>query len=133
MPSWSQVEGSPQPLGSTWLESERCFNFALYSRHATSVTLLLYTTDDLINPVRRITLDHLLHKSGSIWHCRLAASEVAEACYYAYSVEGANIPAAEFHAFDPLSHWDLSLIITMGLFELYEGAAAVYKTKAVSR
>jgi hypothetical protein len=53
MPNRSQVAGLPQPLGSTWLESEQCFNFALYSRHATRVTLLIYTADDLINPALR--------------------------------------------------------------------------------
>jgi hypothetical protein len=41
MPSWSQTEGNSQPLGSIWLENEQSFNFALYSRHATTVTLLL--------------------------------------------------------------------------------------------
>jgi len=101
MPSWSQIEGSPQPLGCTWLESEKCFNFALYSTHATSVTLLLYTANDLINPARRIALNHLIHKSRRIWHCRLAADKISDACYYAYSIDGPNNPAAEFHAFDP--------------------------------
>jgi isoamylase len=101
MPSWLQIEGSPQPLGCTWLESERCFNFALFSRHATSVTLLLFTEDDLINPFLRLALDHLTHKSGSIWHCRLAADRIGDARYYAYSVEGPNHAGAEFHAFDP--------------------------------
>jgi isoamylase len=98
---WSQIEGSPQPLGSTWLESEQCFNFALYSTHATSVALLLYTADDLINPAQRIALDHLIHKSGRIWHCRLPVDKIGDACYYAYSIGGPNNPAAEFHAFDP--------------------------------
>src|SRR5262249_32946371 len=100
MPSWSQIEGSPQPLGCTWLESEQCFNFALYSKHATGVTFFLFMGDDLVNPTRRVSLDHLIHKSGSIWHCRLAIDEIAGVCYYAYSVEGPNNPAAEFHAFD---------------------------------
>ena len=73
MTSWSQIEGSPQPLGAVWLREERSYNFALYSRHATGVTLLLYTTRDLVNPVLRISLNYLIHKSGRIWHCRLAA------------------------------------------------------------
>ena len=51
MTSWSQIGGSPQPLGAVWLGEERSYNFALYSRHATGVTLLLYTTHDLVNPV----------------------------------------------------------------------------------
>ena len=43
MISWSQIEGLPHPLGAVWLREERSYNFALYSRHATGVTLLLYT------------------------------------------------------------------------------------------
>ena len=101
MLSWSQVEGSPQPLGVIWLEKAKCFNFSLFSRHATSVTLLLFCAEDLINPARRFPLDHLKHKSGCIWHCRPHVDEIGDACYYAYSIEGPNAPAAEFHAFDP--------------------------------
>ncbi len=101
MIDWSQIEGSPHPLGAVWLREERSYNFALYSRHATHVTLLLYTTHDLVNPVRRVSLNYLIHKSGRIWHCRPAADEVADARYYAYSVEGPNDPHGERHFFDP--------------------------------
>jgi isoamylase len=100
MVSWSQVEGSPEPLGATWLENERCYNFSLYSRHATGVTLLLYTEHDLLNPVLRVRLNHLIHKSGRIWHCRIAADKAANARYYGYSVEGPN-PSPECRWFDP--------------------------------
>ena len=101
MVDWSQKEGSPQPLGATWLEKENSYNFSLYSRHASGVTLLLYAAQDLVNPLLRVPLDHLSHKSGRIWHCRLGADKVANARYYAYSVEGPNDQGAEFHAFDP--------------------------------
>ncbi|HEU0039208.1 MAG TPA: hypothetical protein VFR76_08035, partial [Verrucomicrobiae bacterium] len=40
--AWERAEGSPCPLGATWVESEQAWNFALFSRHATGVTLLLY-------------------------------------------------------------------------------------------
>ena len=101
MTRWSQIEGSAQPLGAVWLRKERSYNFALYSRHATGVTLFLYTTHDLVNPVRRISLNYLIHKSGRVWHCRLATDEVADARYYAYSVEGPTDPHGERHFFDP--------------------------------
>ena len=101
MANWSQEEGSPQPLGATWLQKENSYNFSLYSRHATGVTLLLYAAQDLVNPLLRVPLDYLTNKSGRIWHCRLAANKVADARYYAYSVEGPNNQDAEFHAFDP--------------------------------
>ncbi len=101
MTTWSQVEGSPQPSGAAWLEKEKSYNFSLYSRHATGVTLLLYAARDLVNPVLRVPLNHLIHKSGRVWHCRLAAEKVANACYYAYSVEGPNNPSGDWNCFDP--------------------------------
>ncbi|MGC2492170.1 glycogen debranching protein [Candidatus Binatus sp.] len=101
MVNWSQTEGSPQPLGATWLKEEKSYNFSLYSRHATGVTLLLYTARDLVNPVLRVSLNYLNHKSGRIWHCRLKADEVANASYYAYSVEGPSSALGEVHFFDP--------------------------------
>jgi glycogen operon protein len=100
MVSWVQIEGSPQPLGWTWVPEEKSCNFALYSRHATGVTLLLYARQDLVNPARRIPLSYLIHKSGRIWHCRLAAADVADARYYAYSVEGPNNPHTGRRFFD---------------------------------
>ena len=101
MATWSQFEGTPQPLGAKWLREENSYNFALYSRHATGVTLLLYAGRDLVNPLLRVPLNHLVHKSGRIWHCRLAADEIANASYYAYSVEGPNSAQGELHFFDP--------------------------------
>lgn len=101
MISWFQIEGAPQPLGALRLGEEAAYNFALYSRHATGVTLLLYASGDLTNPARRVPLDYLTHKSGRIWHCRLAADDIAKACFYAYLVEGPNDPHGERHFFDP--------------------------------
>ncbi len=101
MATWSQTEGAPQPLGAIWLPAEESYNFSLYSRHATGVTLLLYTARDLVNPLLRVQLSYLVHKSGRIWHCRLTADKVANACYYAYSVEGPSSAQGEVHFFDP--------------------------------
>jgi hypothetical protein len=49
--TWAQSEGSPLPLGTTWIEAEQAFNFSVYAEHAESVTLLLYALSDLVNPV----------------------------------------------------------------------------------
>lgn len=46
---WAATEGLPFPLGSTKIEEEEdAYNFAPYSKHAQSVTLLLYTECDKI-------------------------------------------------------------------------------------
>ncbi len=45
--NWFTVEGEAYPLGATWTPDEQAYNFALYSKHATSVTLLLFAPHDL--------------------------------------------------------------------------------------
>jgi hypothetical protein len=46
-PRWTVTEGLPFPLGPI-KEEEDAYNFAPYSKHAQSVTLLLYTERDKI-------------------------------------------------------------------------------------
>jgi isoamylase len=48
---WAAAEGLPCPLGATRIEEEDACNFALYSKHAQSVTLLLYTENEIVNPI----------------------------------------------------------------------------------
>ena len=98
-PTWEQVEGSPLPLGVTWIEEEQAFNFAVHAEHAESVTLLLYAATDLVNPLLAYRLDFLRNKSGRIWHCRIPINKIADACYYGYSVSGQA--AYYIHSFDP--------------------------------
>jgi isoamylase len=98
-PTWAQTEGSPLPLGVTWIEREKAFNFAIDSEHAESVTLLLYSSGDLVNPLLTFRFDFLRNKSGRIWHCRIPLTEIGEARYYAYSASGQTVP--QLHSFDP--------------------------------
>ncbi len=91
---WERADGSPAPLGVTWVDSEQSWNFALYSRHATSVTLLLYAGDDVVRPVHQLRLDPLQHKTGRIWHCFVARAAAPRAKYYAYHVAGPWDPPA---------------------------------------
>ena len=70
---WRSAEGAPSPLGAVWLEGEQAYNFALYSRHATAVTLLCYAADDPVHPVYTATLDPRRHKTGRVWHCWVPA------------------------------------------------------------
>ena len=96
---WAEIEGSPLPLGVTWIEEEHAFNFALHSEHAESVTLLLYSATDLVTPLVSFRFDFLRNKSGRIWHCRLPMTVIGEARYYAYSVSGQTV--SQLHSFDP--------------------------------
>jgi isoamylase len=90
---WDRTEGTPGPMGVTWVPSGNAWNFALYSRRATGVTLLLYAADDPIHPVLTERLDVTKNKSGRIWHCWIPAERANGAVYYAYRVEGRYDPA----------------------------------------
>src|SRR4051794_39544242 len=98
--NWYREEGAPQPLGATYLAEERAYNFALYSRHATGVTLLLFGADDLVTPQQRVPLTHLRNKSGRVWHCRLDEATVGAARFYGYAVAGPYDPSQGL-LFDP--------------------------------
>jgi len=101
MRRWSKVEGTPNPLGATWVSEDQAYNFALYSRHAEAVTLLLFCEADLTKPVLEIRLDPRRHKSGRVWHCRVPSRLAAGARYYAYSVSGPSpASAVDWHHFD---------------------------------
>ena len=89
----STGEGQPIPPGVTW-EGDG-WNFALHSRHATGVTLLLYDEKNFVKPQAALTLDPLQNKTGRIWHCFVP--HVADARYYGYRVEG---PTGARHRFD---------------------------------
>lgn len=97
--SWERDEGAVGPLGATWLPGEQAWNFALYSRHATGVTLLLYGRRSFAKPVFELRLDPLRNKSGRIWHCFVPRKSAPAAKYYAYRVEGPWDPA-QGHRFD---------------------------------
>jgi glycogen operon protein len=92
MQDWFTQEGTPSPLGVTWIEDEAAYNFALYSKYATSVTLLLYAELGLSTPTYEYRLDPLANKSGRIWHCRFRKATIPDARYYAYQVIGPNQP-----------------------------------------
>jgi len=61
--SWASSEGLPFPQGVTWVEDEQAYNFALYSKHAESVTLLLLDPCDTLR--ERYTFD-----AGPAHHAR---------------------------------------------------------------
>ncbi|HEY5947400.1 MAG TPA: isoamylase [Kofleriaceae bacterium] len=100
MTSWAAAEGLPYPLGVSWCEEDRAYNFALYSKHATSVRLLLFAEQDFATPRADIALAPLVNKSGRVWHCRVSEAVANECTYYGYVVEG-PAPAGPFevHAF----------------------------------
>jgi len=89
---WYSHEGTASPLGVTWVAEDQAFNFALYSKHASDVTLLVYTRADTFHSFFEYKFDSRINKSGRIWHCRVKAALISEARYYAYRVSGPNEP-----------------------------------------
>ncbi len=102
VPDWEASEGTPFPLGVSWIVPQQAWNFALYSKHATSLSLLLYSEDDLVDPLLTFQFDGILNKSGPVWHARILRSNCPAAKYYAYRVAGPENDNG-FHAitFDP--------------------------------
>ena len=70
-------KGSRRRWAPSWNEKARAWNFALYSKHATSVTLLLYGPASSASRVHRVRLDPLVNKSGRVWHCWLADEAIS--------------------------------------------------------
>jgi glycogen operon protein len=100
MNEWTRIEGAPVPLGAAWIEEEQAYNFALYSRHASGVTLLVYSEANVTVPILEHRLDYLKNKSGRVWHCRIPLTQIQNGRYYGYRVQG---PADDSsgHRFDP--------------------------------
>ncbi len=98
--AWEKRYGAPSPLGATLIEAYRAYNFALYSRDATDVTLLLYNDHDFVNPIHQVRFDYRVNKTGRVWHCWAPRAQVPGAKYYAYRVDGPRAPEAGLR-FDP--------------------------------
>jgi isoamylase len=80
--------GTPLPLGATvGLDG---VNFALFSRHATRVELLLYDSPDDANPSSTIALDPVINRTGEIWHIWVGGLTAGQC--YAYRVDGPYRP-----------------------------------------
>ncbi len=99
--TWEQFEGRAFPLGATHLASDGSVNFAIYSKHATCVRLLLFAEDELDTPCFAFEFNYLRNKSGPVWHCRLSLQELGKAKFYGYQIDGPP-PAEGFllHCFD---------------------------------
>jgi isoamylase len=88
--------GRPQPLGAT--VDETGVNFSLFSRHASSVQLLLFDEYDQLNPVEVLTLDPDRNRTFYFWHVYVRG--LTEGFHYAYRVDGPRDPYSG-HRFDP--------------------------------
>ena len=84
-PAIRQFPGKPYPLGATW--DIRGTNFALFSKSATKVELLLFKTNNDPLPTAIIPLTEKTH---SVWHCYLR--NISPGQLYGYRVYGPYDP-----------------------------------------
>lgn len=80
--------GYPFPLG-VHLHDDGAL-FALFSRNATAVTLLLFERPEDPSPYQFIELDPAYHRTGDIWHVWVEGITAGQA--YAYRVDGPYDP-----------------------------------------
>jgi len=80
--------GKALPLGASL--TQEGVNFAIFSRNATAVKLILFDTPDADSPWVEIPLDKREHKTGNIWHCFIKGLG-AGVCYL-YRVDGPYVP-----------------------------------------
>lgn len=88
--------GNPWPPGL----HECCdgINIAVFSRHATHLTLLLYDDNSVGGiPAKKIDLDDQHHRTGDMWHARVSGNVWGR--LYALQADGPNTPL-EGHRFD---------------------------------
>ena len=79
--------GMPLPLGSTI--TTKGINFALFSRNATAVTLVVDTNEEGGDWVE-IPLDPFRHKTGEVWHILLRNAPTG--LRYGYRLAGPHDP-----------------------------------------
>ncbi len=88
--------GSPQPLGATITSSG--INFALFSRHAEKVTLVLGLKNSCERSRFEIPLDPKIHKTGDIWHIKICG--LPDYIRYGYKLSGPMEPHTSGLAYD---------------------------------
>ena len=89
--------GCPLPLGAN--PTPDGINFALFSRHAESVSLVIETEKKNNDPERLVfALDQNIHKTGDIWHIQL--SGLPAGIRYGYQLSGPWEPTTSGHGFN---------------------------------
>ncbi len=85
---YSIYPGEPLPFGASIHNNG--VNFALFSRNATSVTLLLFDEAENCVPFAELVLDPYLNKTGDVWHINVDG--IQEGTYYLYRIDGPYKP-----------------------------------------
>ena len=90
------LRGYPLPLGATVHPDG--VNFAVASRYATAVTLLVFLPGTL-EPLLEVALDGRFHRTGEVWHAFLKGLDPG--IPYAFRMDRVPNPQPQVHRFDP--------------------------------
>jgi isoamylase len=88
--------GSPYPIGASVTSTG--VNFSVFSYHATGAELLLFDTEDAIQPSHIISLTPGTGRTSHYWHVHLAG--IGPGQLYGYRISGTYAPELG-HRFDP--------------------------------
>jgi len=80
--------GKGVPLGATLTGTG--VNFAVFSRNATAITVVLFESDKQDSPFREISLDSKRNKTGDVWHCHVRGLKAG--AFYLFRADGPYIP-----------------------------------------
>lgn len=92
--------GSPYPMGAKLKHDG--VNFSIFSRHATSVELLIYSSADSLEPIQVIHLENDIHKTFYSWHVHL--HELPPGIWYTWRMDGPDCAAESGFSFDKEKH-----------------------------
>lgn len=78
----------PEPFGATPMRNVNGFNFSVFSGSSSSVSLCLFTEEDLQKgrTTIEIELDPVNNRTGQVWH--IALPRMDPALMYGYRVRG---------------------------------------------
>ena len=94
MPAFPTLRGRPLPLGAS--RAPDGVNFAVLSRDATAVSLVLLPESGRGGPLAELPLDPRTHRTGDHWHVRVGG--LPDVFCYGWRVDG---PKGGPHRFDP--------------------------------
>lgn len=85
---WKAEDGWPFPEGAAWVPGMLGFNFSLYSKSASTVSLHFFKTTDPAREVFSYAFNNIKNRTGSIWHCFISESLLNGGDCFGYRVDG---------------------------------------------
>ena len=96
MNSYKTSPGTPLPLGAAIMADG--VNFAIFSRHAEKISLLIFKPGEA-GKETEIILDPVLNRTGDIWHIKI--HNLPTDRRYGYRAAGPHDPTGSGHCFSP--------------------------------